>query len=1354
MNNNWTINKIGLVNFWLYDEEEFYFSEGRLLLRGSNGSGKSVTMQSFIPLLLDGNKSADRLDPFGSRARKLENYLLGEDNHQKEESTGYLYMEFVKPVGNAITIGMGLRARRNKPLDFWGFAITDGRKIGEDFLLYKKLDEKIPLSKNELKNRLGEGGEVHDTQREYMAMVNRYLFGFETIEDYDQMIKLLIQLRTPKLSKDFKPTVIYEIMNNSLQPLSDEDLRPMSEAIENMDTIKLQLEHLQESKKAADGLKREFDRYNQYMLFQKAKALLSHADNVETILQEQKSLEADSLRYISECDRLNARRDALWLDLESIEHQKDQMSHHESVDALKQCMALEEEIKKFNDDKRKKEETLNSKERKQREIEVSKRNAEDNIAITEKKLDEGLLEMGELVEGLCFDDHEFMVHELKHNFSVGYDFSLYRQEVDQYRSRIEQGLKALEDTKHKSIAHEGCMQELDRAKREKEYAQVEQEKALALVDLSREEWVEKTYTWEKSNEHLKLEATRMHALQRHINAYAESVDYQNILSDVREVYDHIDTHFTDQMNTVKLEKAKLEEQKRAAEKELSEWQKQKDPTPHRAEKTIKSRERLEALGIASIPFYMAVDYKEGVDEGLKGILEEALIDMGLLDALIIPAAYKNQLSNEDADAGDKYLFAENNAFGYSLSEFLRPVASKNTAVSHHDIQSVVEGILINQSGQGTSIHEDGRYSIGVMCGQTTRRHIPKFLGIQSRIRYRQENIERLQSLIEEINENIEAEAMKIGAFERIRKSLAEEYRAIPNNSDLQTAIGIATQAGLHLENKQAEVLKFTELEKLAYQALRLSKETLLEATAKMALALTIEVYEQAVISMHNYRDQLSDIQAFAGELANLMRELIGLEAQAEEISVDLDDIRVELRDLERNIERDTRKAAVFQDILNKPESKEIALKLREYEKRLKEIPHELEGLAADERESSTNLKHAKQILFGIENKFITAIKIYTYAEKTFSEEYALGYLFSIEDASALALARMVVNDLRVEEKSKKSVEDYALALQDRFKDSQQYLTEYHPSLETLFEGEGEGFEQVLRKRLSIVSKINGKESSFYTLVEYLVDEIEEKEGLLKESDRQIFEEILADTVGKKIRGRITSSQEWVKNMNRLMESMNTSSGLSFSLQWRSRTAEVEGQLDTKVLVDILRSDSQLLSEEQMSSLSIHFRSKIQETFKANEEAFGVQHSYHTIMKEALDYRKWFEFQLSYLKTGEIKKELTDNAFFRFSGGEKAMAMYVPLFASVYARYEGARKDCPRIISLDEAFAGVDETNIRDMFRLVEDLKLNYIINSQVLWGDYDTIPSLSICELLRPNNADFVSVMRYNWNGKVKTLVV
>ena len=153
---------------------------------------------------------------------------------------------------------------------------------------------------------------------------------------------------------------------------------------------------------------------------------------------------------------------------------------------------------------------------------------------------------------------------------------------------------------------------------------------------------------------------------------------------------------------------------------------------------------------------------------------------------------------------------------------------------------------------------------------------------------------------------------------------------------------------------------------------------------------------------------------------------------------------------------------------------------------------------------------------------------------------------------------------------------------------------------------------------------------------------------------------------------------------------------------------------------------------------------------ANDSA-GV--SFYQVMKDTLDYRKWFEFQLFSQKNNERRKELTNSVFGTFSGGEKAMSMYVPLFSAVVAKYQGGRSDAPRLISLDEAFAGVDSRNIRDMFRLMSEFEFDFIINSQVLWGDSNTLDALAIYQLIRPENAKFVSVMPYLWNGYVKKLL-
>jgi len=241
-------------------------------------------------------------------------------------------------------------------------------------------------------------------------------------------------------------------------------------------------------------------------------------------------------------------------------------------------------------------------------------------------------------------------------------------------------------------------------------------------------------------------------------------------------------------------------------------------------------------------------------------------------------------------------------------------------------------------------------------------------------------------------------------------------------------------------------------------------------------------------------------------------------------------------------------------------------------------------------------------------------------------------------------------------------------------------------------------------------------------------------------------------VGRIIRGRIQRAEHWVEAMNKLMDERDTSSGLRFRIRWKPLTAESEEEMDTQSLVNLLKMDPRLLHEQQMTEITQHFRAKI-ERAKQQLEIKGFGESFHQIIKQVLDYRQWFEFKLMYFKEGESWKELTDRAFNKFSGGEKAMAMYIPLFSAAYSRYSDAHPDAPRIITLDEAFAGVDENNIRDMFDLLEKLELNYIMNSQALWGDYDTVSHLAIAELVRPKNAPYVSVIRYKWDGKVRSLM-
>lgn len=200
---------------------------------------------------------------------------------------------------------------------------------------------------------------------------------------------------------------------------------------------------------------------------------------------------------------------------------------------------------------------------------------------------------------------------------------------------------------------------------------------------------------------------------------------------------------------------------------------------------------------------------------------------------------------------------------------------------------------------------------------------------------------------------------------------------------------------------------------------------------------------------------------------------------------------------------------------------------------------------------------------------------------------------------------------------------------------------------------------------------NGKKLYLEEFYHTLKSAIEETELLIQEKDRELFEDILSQTISHQLTDRIAESRKWVQDMSGLMKDMDTSMGLSFSLDWRPKSAENEEELDTLELEHILLRDRKLLTPEDIERVASHFRSKIKTEKRRLEEEGGVV-NYMDLVRDALDYRKWFTFQMSFYRNQEGKKPLTNAAFNRFSGGEKAMAMYVPLFAAVNAQYQRQR----------------------------------------------------------------------------------
>lgn len=230
-----------------------------------------------------------------------------------------------------------------------------------------------------------------------------------------------------------------------------------------------------------------------------------------------------------------------------------------------------------------------------------------------------------------------------------------------------------------------------------------------------------------------------------------------------------------------------------------------------------------------------------------------------------------------------------------------------------------------------------------------------------------------------------------------------------------------------------------------------------------------------------------------------------------------------------------------------------------------------------------------------------------------------------------------------------------------------------------------------------------------------------------------------------------NSKDSQEIMNQVLKQQNNYRGLKFEILWKPKAGQSDEEMSTADLVSLLRKPAQTITDDDRERMILHFRTKINSAKVIMERDESMQ-TLHDMMKSILDYRKWFSFVLYYVKDEEPRKELTNSRFNKLSGGERAMAMYLPLFTAITARYQSAREDAPAIIALDEAFAGVDETNIAELFKAIDDLGFDYILNSQALWGDYDTVNSLNIYNLIREKGSDYVAHIKYHWNGKERTI--
>ena len=1338
MNNRWKMNRIGFVNFWLYDNESFELEDGKILLRGQNGSGKSITTQSFIPFILDGDRTPSRLDPFGTSDRRMEYYFLGDN--EKDESTGYLYLEFKKEDSQEYrTIGIGQSAHKGRPMNFWGFVILNNKRINVDFNLFRQSGEKIiPYDKQELKKVLGEDTPFTDSQKDYKEMVNQYLFGFERIEQYEQFIKLLIKVRAPKLSNNFKPTRIYEILNDSLQVLSDNDLSAMVEAMEKMDNIQEILEGLKRSLNDASQIMKEYEHYNRYMLAKKAKNYLDGKTKASKSLEEYENTIKQISDWNFQKQTLTSELNRLSLQEETIRKEIEQLTDTDLENLDVKLQNLKKDLVENTKEKENKEKQINQKKEQIQVLESSIRELNNEAEYARKQMNDCLNNLEDLQNEIKSDFHQSIKQDIQNNQKI--DNDLIISQIDTLRSTITIGRNLLNkykdaDNKYQNALNRANENNNELNNKEKDYEELNKEKEL------QQDLLLNDIDALKDNKYWHVSSKTMQDCKEIIEQYNNESDSLKLKEVLKKDFDEKQYKEKEQLLSLKNEASTLQKEISDKQAKYREVLEQKIIEPSHDEQTSMAREMLKQAGIKAYPFYQTVEFNDNLSCAKQAILEKQLHQAGLLDALVVNERDYLRIQKEFSKLNDVIVCETTQ--GDNQFNDLR--VDENI---DEDIKKIVKNILSHFSKEkGNYIFsENGYFKQGMLQGYADK-EASEYIGINARKRKKEQLLNEIKAQIEEVEVKLSNKRNEIDDKNNFLLSMTDEFDNSLSTEKINQIINSMHQLFLHInELKRNKELLEKQLN-VAYSILKQVEREMLDVCKSLPYTRSAEEYDNILSYLDDYKNSFNKLITNKKDNDHYQEQITTKENNKDNYLSEIDDISLEKDKFSNKINSINEQLKKLQEILENPEIIEKTRKLidarsrqeetinqkNEVDKKLSIVVHDLENADA-----SLKVKEDSK------NKDEEYLK---YVSQCLEEELSLNLVL---DKNELSLNDNAKSALALKEDAYmiKPASEMASNLYNVYQKYNSNLSSYNTTIERCFETNDE--EKADRSRLLVNSIWAGKKLHLNEFIKEIENAISNQEELIRQKDRELFEDILSQTISQKLSDRIDESSNWVKEMSSLMKNMDTSMGLSFSLEWKPKKADDIDEMDIRELEKLLTKDKVLVSEEEMTKVSKHFRSIIQKE-KLKQEMNNEIPNYLDLVRNALDYRKWYEFRMDYTRVNENKKELTNKAFNTFSGGEKAMAMYVPLFAAVNAQYKKAKlTDHPRMIALDEAFAGVDDKNIASMFKMVEELDFDYIMNSQALWGCYQTVKRLKIVELLRPLNSNTITPINYIWNGKEK----
>lgn len=1288
----WRLSRGGLLNVWQYDDQVFEFSDGRLLLRGTNGAGKSKTLEMLLPFVLDADRA--RIDASGKRGATLVWLML--DGFDGTLRTGYLWVELARDTEDGgrehLTLGVGIKASRSaRTASLWCFLVPG--RAGTDLVLE---DANGPLSAAACREAVTEtGGEFFDSPRAYKATVGRKLFGLDE-SNYDDLLRLLYWLRSPQVGESVE---IAELGRTLALALPELDRGVVEAAAENLDALAEFGEQVERRERAAVEVRRALGVYCRYAageVTRRVDALLA-ARSAAVSAERAATRAAKALEQAQVAERTamtGAAAAASALDAaDARRHQLETSQAARDLEALGLLKSQAEQAKRFAGELGAQSRAAAARSTAAQEIVVRTGQEIDSrlarLAATVDRSELVRLGLPELAEPAldALDTHRVSLGDTG-------------RALGSAAAVVAVCLQAL-GTVEKALAVQATMEELAAA------AVLRSDDARALAERAERELVAGEEALGRAVTGWLAVAPRAASLE--VPDADELARWRDrLVAPVLAELDARDGNLTRQVHEHDRELAALAVEHRRVAAEH-------DPPPPLPALARNGRD--DRVGL---PLWRVVDVRPAVSDADRAGLEAALQSSGLLDALVLPDGVVMR-------GDDVALTPGAAAGGPAAGDLLLPSIPEGSVVSVAVVERLLTSLSTRPVPDGPHVGVDGSWRLGLLSGRASKER-GQYLGATARAAERLRLLAHLTARITATDGTRSALVVERERLQVDRVAVRDWSAALPDPAPVLAARtvwhervrarDVAAAAADDAERKATERREQTatarrELTRLAAEAgvpddrpaLSFRAERLRELAGAVTRALS--VLEELIAARARGHEQVDDaqfLQQAAGQAAATAAAAI---TTAERVGAAYDARHEALSATQQELADALASAADEQEEAKEASKAAVEVRIAAAEARTR---------AEDAR---THTDQAQQD---------------AYQRRDAAQEAGA----ALHRAPGLVAAALSGGDVEVAdwEALRAAVGEVPLA------DANALLTAHRD----LVSGPAGHLQVRLETSADGLYVVTGRDDEgqapLAALAARLSARVEHDRTLLTAQQREVCERHLLGELGEVLRKRRLEAALLVAHMNALLDGVRTSQGIRARLDWRLREDAPEHIRGTVGLLE--RPLGSLLPAQREQLLEL-LSSLIESARSENPDGGYAEH-----LRTALDYRTWNAFSVLIRRPGAASEERLSRRT-ALSQGEQKVVCYLPLFAAAAAHFTSLAAEAPlapRFVLLDDAFPKIDVRTHPVLFGLLVDLQLDWVVTSERLWGDYPTVPAVAVYEVLRSSQERGVLPYKHLWDGR------